>query len=76
MNAPMTKFAIMRANREKQRQIAAYGRVMASIDRAVLGLPEKVRRPMIPADFGKTYTAADAKAAVASMRPLLKDWKS
>lgn len=39
MNAPMTKFAIMRANREKQRQIAAYGRIRDEIERAAVGDP-------------------------------------
>ena len=37
MNAPMTKFAIMRANREKQRQVAAYGRLLDAISRDALG---------------------------------------
>lgn len=37
MNAPMTKFAIMRANREKQRQVEAYGRLMQTIDLQAMG---------------------------------------
>lgn len=37
MNAPMTKFAIMRANREKQRRMAMFGRIRSEIERAALG---------------------------------------
>lgn len=73
MNAPMTKFAIMRANREKQRQIAAYGRVMASIDRAVLGLPEKVQRPF--PQGGIVYTNAPNQF-IENERAAKRAWES
>lgn len=78
MNAPLSKFAIMRANREKRRQVEAYGRMLDSIERNALGVQSQgpaFGRPMIrPLATGVSHVAPNSKEAVDAMRPLLAEW--